>query len=90
MIYSSTGEPISISNSNTTQKSENAVSIPETHSTCNNMTVASPKMHLFSPGDSVRVELDVEIFKVMQEGHGDFDEKLLEVCELVFVYTFTM
>lgn len=34
---------------------------------------------VFAPGDNVRVELDVEIFKMMQEGHGDWDDQLLEV-----------
>ena len=37
----------------------------------------------FALGDNVRVELDVEIFKMMQEGHGDYDDQLLEVSILV-------
>ena len=33
----------------------------------------------FAPGDNVRVELDVEIFKMMQEGHGEYDQLLVDV-----------
>jgi E3 ubiquitin-protein ligase mind-bomb len=33
--------------------------------------------HGLVPGDNVRVGLDVDIFKVMQEGHGDWDDSLL-------------
>ena len=39
----------------------------------------STKEHAFAPGDNIRVELDVEIFKMMQEGHGGWDDQLLEV-----------
>ena len=35
--------------------------------------------HALVPGDNVRVELDVEVFKIMQEGHGDWDDDLLTV-----------
>ena len=35
--------------------------------------------HGLVPGDNVRVGLDVDIFKVMQEGHGDWDDSLLNV-----------
>ena len=35
--------------------------------------------HALLPGDNIRVELSVEVFKMMQEGHGDYDESLLSV-----------
>ena len=40
----------------------------------------------FALGDNVRVELDVEIFKMMQEGHGDYDDQLLQVSILSNVH----
>lgn len=40
----------------------------------------------FALGDNVRVELDVEIFKMMQEGHGDYDDQLLQVSILSSVH----
>ena len=43
------------------------------------MVVTSADHHTLSPGDNVRVELDVEIFKMMQEGHGEWDDELLLV-----------
>ena len=39
----------------------------------------SDEQPTFSPGNNVRVELDVEVFKMMQEGHGDVDQHLLDV-----------
>ena len=39
--------------------------------------------HTLSPGDNVRVELEVEIFKMMQEGHGNWDDQLLDVSKLL-------
>lgn len=39
----------------------------------------STGQYVFALGDNVRVELDVEIFKMMQEGHGEYDDQLLEV-----------
>ena len=35
--------------------------------------------HGLVPGDNVRVGLDVDVFKIMQEGHGDWDDSLLNV-----------
>ena len=50
------------------------------------LPVASPpRLHNYSPGDKVRVELDEEIFKMMQEGHGGWDEQLLEVSTCIHV-----
>lgn len=34
----------------------------------------------FSSGDRVRVQLDEEIFKMMQEGHGGWNDQMVEVC----------
>ena len=34
---------------------------------------------LFVAGDRVRVMLDLEIFKMMQEGHGGWSDKMAEV-----------
>lgn len=41
--------------------------------------LSSSQHHAFAAGDNVRVELEVEIFKMMQEGHGEWDDQLLEV-----------
>lgn len=41
--------------------------------------LTSADHHTLSPGDNVRVELDVEVFKMMQEGHGEWDDELLLV-----------
>ena len=43
----------------------------------------SSEHHALVPGDNVRVELDVEVFKIMQEGHGDLDDHLLSVSFLI-------
>lgn len=39
-----------------------------------------PKPQEFSSGDRVRVQLDEEIFKMMQEGHGGWNDQMVEVC----------
>ncbi len=33
----------------------------------------------FKVGDKVRVDLDVEILKAMQEGHGGWNSRMVEV-----------
>ena len=33
----------------------------------------------FTPGDLVRVQLDVEVFKAMQQGHGGWNDAMVEV-----------
>ena len=38
-----------------------------------------PRPHKFQSGDSVKVQLEVEIFKMMQEGHGGWNEQMAEV-----------
>ena len=50
-------------------------------------TLPSRGPHTFIAGDNVRVELEVEIFKMMQEGHGDWDDQLLEVCKIISTYS---
>ena len=34
---------------------------------------------LFAAGDRVRVQLEVDIFKMMQDGHGGWDDDMCEV-----------
>jgi len=34
----------------------------------------------FKIGDKVRVDLDVEVLKAMQEGHGGWHPKMADVC----------
>ena len=43
---------------------------------------SKPDIH---SGDLVRVQLDVELFKAMQEGHGGWNDQLVEVCVCVCV-----
>ena len=54
--------------------------------------LSSSRHHTFAAGDNVRVELEVEIFKMMQEGHGDWDDQLLEVrhqhCIYIYIYIY--
>lgn len=35
----------------------------------------------FTPGNMVRVQLDVEVFKAMQQGHGGWNDAMVEVQE---------
>ena len=37
------------------------------------------KPHEFQSGDRVKVQLDLEIFKMMQEGHGGWNDQMAEV-----------
>ena len=37
----------------------------------------------FVSGDRVKVQLEVEIFKMMQEGHGGWNDQMTEVREHV-------
>lgn len=36
-----------------------------------------------SAGDAVRVELDPDVFKVTQQGHGGWNDGMAEVCVYV-------
>ena len=38
-----------------------------------------PKPQEFSSGDRVRVQLELEVFKMMQEGHGGWNDQMTEV-----------
>ena len=42
-------------------------------------TPAATTMSVFKVGDKVRVDLDVEILKAMQEGHGGWNPRMAEV-----------
>ena len=42
--------------------------------------------HSLAAGDNVRVELEVEIFKMMQDGHGEWDQQLLDVSVCIYIY----
>ena len=46
---------------------------------------SSSHNHTITPGDNVRVELSAEIFKIMQEGHGDWDDYLIAVRGLLLL-----
>ena len=37
-----------------------------------------PKPQEFSSGDRVRVQLELEVFKMMQEGHGGWNDQMTE------------
>ena len=46
--------------------------------------VASPQgQSLLASGDNVRVQLDVDVFRAMQEGHGGWNESMAEVSLIV-------
>ena len=47
--------------------------------TTSQVSPTNSEHHTLVPGDNVRVELGVEIFKMMQDGHGDCDDYLLSV-----------
>ena len=38
-----------------------------------------PASHEISSGDSVKAEVDVDLFESLQEGHGGFNEQMAEV-----------
>ena len=38
---------------------------------------------LLASGDNVRVQLDVDVFKAMQEGHGGWNDSMTEVSSVV-------
>ena len=40
----------------------------------------------FSVGDKVRVDLDVDVLKVMQEGHGGWNTRMANVCVVFCEY----
>ena len=40
----------------------------------------------FKIGDKVRVDLDVDILKAMQEGHGGWHQKMADVCIKFSIY----
>ena len=52
--------------------------------------VYSNSHHSLAPGDNVRVELDIEIFKLMQEGHGELDQQLLDVSVCIYTVNIKM
>ena len=43
------------------------------------MLSSSTTHHQFKVGDKVRVDLDVEILKAMQEGHGGWNPRMADV-----------
>ena len=36
-------------------------------------------------GDTVRVDLDLEMVKLLQEGHGGWDDAMAEVCTYTYI-----
>ena len=57
------------------------------------MLSSSTTHHQFKVGDKVRVDLDVEILKAMQEGHGGWNPRMADVriqkliVYLIFLFT---
>lgn len=43
------------------------------------MQDSSPEVVSVSSGDSVRIQLDVDMFKALQEGHGGWSDKMAAV-----------
>ena len=41
-----------------------------------------PEQIMFAAGDKVKISLDQEAFRGMQEGHGGWNEKMNQVCVL--------
>ena len=37
---------------------------------------------MFAAGDKVKISLDQEAFRAMQDGHGGWNEKMNQVCVL--------
>jgi len=44
------------------------------------VTSAAAVQLKFKIGDRVRVDLDVDVLKAMQEGHGGWHSKMADVC----------
>ena len=42
---------------------------------------APPVTQKLASGDNVRVQLDIEVFKAMQEGHGGWNDQMAEVSK---------
>jgi len=38
---------------------------------------------LLASGDNVRIQLDVDVFKAMQDGHGGWNESMADVSVLL-------
>lgn len=57
------------------------------HTLCNNIPHAGApyketpgsKPHKFAEGDHVRVQVEVDVFKMMQEGHGGWNDQMASV-----------
>ena len=48
-------------------------------------TPAPPQgQSLLASGDNVRVQLDVDVFRAMQEGHGGWNESMGEVSFVAY------
>ena len=41
-------------------------------------------LSMFKVGDLVKVDLDIDILKQMQEGHGGWNPRMAEVCGIVW------
>ena len=41
-----------------------------------------PEQIMFAAGDKVKISLDQEAFRAMQDGHGGWNEKMNQVCVL--------
>jgi len=44
------------------------------------VSVSGGVPHSFKVGDKVRVGLEVEILRMMQEGHGGWNPRMADVC----------
>jgi len=55
---------------------------------CMEVASATAVQLKFKIGDKVRVDLDVDILKAMQEGHGGWHQKMADVCIKFSIYTF--
>ena len=42
-----------------------------------------PKHREFAAGDRVKVELDPEVWQLLQNGHGGWNDMMAMVCELL-------
>ena len=51
-----------------------------------NLTVGTKVPCQFKVGDKVRVDLEPEILKAMQEGHGGWNPRMAEVCFYLCFY----
>ena len=43
----------------------------------------------FKAGDRVKVQLEVEVFRAMQEGHGGWNDQMAEVRNWLNIYHYT-